>query len=386
MDLVGDRPEVMVASGYRRGMTIAVIVIIWAWHIVNDLPVVFGSWRRFTPPAVDPVAWLLVSAVGLVATVWLIRPGRLSTLATPTWVLVALLLCADIAVYAACPVSERFSGADWVSGTTGWFAVAVLWYRRGLRDIVLVLAAHALIFSTMIVHDGRVDHDSVGQYLMILYGASSLQLAFAVGYRATVLAATWAATASAATAEVTTRRIIAVSVHKSRQERYNSISDSVRATMAGLASGRLDPGDPETQQRCAIEAARLRRLLAEDDDIPEPLLNEVRAGIDVAERRGVEVEMVSVGRLPRLATQTRRMLADPPITVLASARSRARVTIVALPDEVVVSVLADSDLEPYSREDEADVRVTYQREGFLLWMETRWHGRSESPSSTTIPS
>jgi hypothetical protein len=377
----------IIAMGYRRALTVAIIVIIWGWHAGNDLPVVVDSWRRFHPPLVTLVAWAVFSAVGLVATVRLRRRGAPPFGRASAWTLLAVLLVTELTVFWACPVDERFRGADWVLGTTGWFGVAVLWHRRGLVETIGFLGLHTALASGLIVHNGTVDPSVVGQYLMIAYGTGSLQLAFAVGYRATDAAAQRAAASAAATAEATTRRIVALAVHKARQDRYQAIRDGAMGLMAGLSSGALDPADPVTRQRAAIEAARLRRLLAEDDDVPEPLLNELRAGADVAERRGVEVDLVSVGRLPVLPASTRRALVEPPITVLSSAVSHARITVVALLDDVVVSVIADSDPmacgvaaagESWDR-----VTVTHQREGALLWTETRWRGRSGSPSSTT---
>jgi hypothetical protein len=104
--------------------------------------------------------------------------------------------------------------------------------------------------------------------------------------------------------------------------------------------------------------------------------------------------MVTVGQLPRLPARTRRALADPLITALSAATSRARVTVVGLPDNVVVAVLADLPADDAARAaadgsaapTEADVTVTYQREGPLLWLETRWLGGSGSRSSTTTRS
>ena len=39
-----------------------------------------------------------------------------------------------------------------------------------------------------------------------------------------------------------------------------------------LAAGTADPGDPQVRIRCALQAARLRRLLAEGDEVPGSLV------------------------------------------------------------------------------------------------------------------
>ncbi len=409
----------MVAARYRRSMTIAAATVIWTWHLGNDVPNLLATWRRFRPPAVDLGAWVVVSAVALVATWWLRRPERVGTRALPPWTLAAVLLVTEAVTLAACPPAERFGAGNWIWGVVGWVAVPLFWHRRSLTDLLLFLGMHTLLSGAVLLEAIIATPAALGQYLMVQYGTSSLQLAVAVGSRATGSAARWAADASAATARVTTRRIAALAANQTRRERYRTIRDGARGVLAGLAAGTLDPAADGVRQRCAVEAARLRRLLAENDDVPEPLLHELRACADIAERRGVEVELVAVGRVPDLPAVTRRRLAEPPISVLASARSHARITVAALPDDVAVSVVADTrggagdsdGAGDPNGSDEPDgsgvpngagdpegsggpepgcgggqVTVIHHRKGTLLWTQTRWRDPSASLSSTTTPS
>lgn len=91
-----------------------------------------------------------------------------------------------------------------------------------------------------------------------------------------------------------------------------------------------------------MEASRLRRLFAETDDVPDPLVHELRACTDIADRRGVLVDLQVRGRLPELDRGTRRSLTERPLVALAGAERHARVTVVARHDEVAVSVVADT--------------------------------------------
>jgi hypothetical protein len=44
-----------------------------------------------------------------------------------------------------------------------------------------------------------------------------------------------------------------------------------------------------------LAATQLRRLFAENDDVPDPLVHELSACIDVAERRGLAVSLAVSG-------------------------------------------------------------------------------------------
>jgi hypothetical protein len=122
-----------------------------------------------------------------------------------------------------------------------------------------------------------------------------------------------------------------------------------------------------------VEASRLRRLLAETDDVPDPLLHELRACADIADRRGVLVDLHVVGRLPELDPPTRRALTEAPLHALAGADRQARVTVVGRADGVAVSVLVDGGPPvEVASSPESGVVVTSQEGENGLWVEARW--------------
>jgi len=139
------------------------------------------------------------------------------------------------------------------------------------------------------------------------------------------------------------------------------------------------------RQRAAAAAARLRRLVTETDDVPDPLVHELRAAADVAERRGVAVTVDQVGALPTVPLQVRRALTDAPAWAVAAAGTHARITVVSNVESVTVAVVGDASIDQ-PRSDEPvtvrhdDVLVRVDQEGGQIWVETRWsHAPSVSP-------
>jgi len=120
------------------------------------------------------------------------------------------------------------------------------------------------------------------------------------------------------------------------------------------------------------EAARLRRLMAESDDSPDPLVHELHACADAAQRRGVAVDIETAGVLPAVPAQARRVITDTAIAILAGARSLARVTVIAVRAGVAVSLVADSPV-PAALPAAADgVVIELQEDQRSVWVEATW--------------
>jgi hypothetical protein len=111
--------------------------------------------------------------------------------------------------------------------------------------------------------------------------------------------------------------------------------------LANLADGTLDPSDEATRQSCALSATQLRRLFAENDDAPDPLVHEVTACVDLAERRGLLVSLAICGEPTPVPPDVRRELTDPLMVALSRAQARARVSLLRTSEEVRVAVVAD---------------------------------------------
>ena len=127
--------------------------------------------------------------------------------------------------------------------------------------------------------------------------------------------------------------------------------------------------------RCAVQAARLRRLLAEGDEVPGSLVHELHASADVAERRGVAVEIETAGPLPQVPGPARRVITDAAIAILTAARSQARITLAAVAAGVAVSFVADTGAVVRLPAAGEGVAIEQQQDGGMLWAEARWNSR-----------
>ncbi|MGC1212471.1 MAG: hypothetical protein WA890_14520, partial [Micromonospora sp.] len=341
-------------------------------HMVIGLPALLAAWPALLAPAVVGAGWLIVAAVGVLAGVPLLRGHLL-----PARPLAALLLVVDAAVFAAVGERYLFTAANWVWSGLAWFLLLVLW-RRPLGWLLALLGAHAAIALTAVLAHGAPAPADLTRYAMYVYGTSSLPVAVFAGAAAiAVLARDRAGTAAAALA-VEAKRVAAEQAREERQARLALVSGTAEEVLAALATGQADPADPEVRRRCLLAAARLRRLIAESDDVPDPLLHELRAAADVADRNGVPIELVAIGVPPELPVEVRRQLAEPLTAALADARDRARLTVVAGPDEVVVSLVTpdhdgpDATGPPVTVDVDGPVEQAHERDGEIRWTRTRW--------------
>jgi hypothetical protein len=95
------------------------------------------------------------------------------------------------------------------------------------------------------------------------------------------------------------------------------------------------------------------------------VLHGLRAGADIAEHRGIQVQVHTVGSWSTPPVETRRSMTDAVLKVLASARTQAQITVIGLPNGgLSLSILTDGDANGN------DPEVTIQ-DG-LVWMEKRW--------------
>jgi hypothetical protein len=362
----------IVTERYGRAAAAAAMLTAGGWHVANDLPQLIVNWSAYRPGWLMAAVWLGYPAIGVLASTQLRRglPARPTLIAVG---LPLLLLGNGLGQYANrhAPI---FGTGNWTFGVVGWFGVLLLW-RRTLPELIGFFAANAAIVGAAMLVTGRENRVDLARFIMVGYGVSILQLTVFVGGRFLAANARRATLAEDARARLTTEQLARDEVHRARNRRYQDIRQASAEVLGGLAAGRLDPADPGTQRRGRAAAAQLRRLIAETDDAPDPLLHELRACADTAERRGVEVDLLPVGLVPALPVGIRRALTDGPIQVLAAARTRARITIVATPGEVTVAVVADAETGRMVVPGEPDVMLSYEREGGELWVQTRWNGR-----------
>lgn len=125
-----------------------------------------------------------------------------------------------------------------------------------------------------------------------------------------------------------------------RARRTAELATTSGPLLAGLASGQLDPASPRVRSRCAVEAARMRRLFVAESADLDPLVNQLRACIELAERgSGLRVQFAERGEPRSVPVRARLALTEAAATVLATATEPVRITLVRTSSEIVVSVI-----------------------------------------------
>jgi hypothetical protein len=368
----------VVMTRYQRGFDLALVWLVALWYAANLVTLV-PSTPPYRSVPLEVVAWLALAAVGAAAATRLLRCRADRA---RCWLLAAAALAASALATAATPGDAVFTGG-WAWDATGWVALVVL-LRRPVAELAVVLAANSAFTLADLLRDGLTDRVTMSRFGTVAYATTALQLTVAVAAHALDRTARRAERGAADQAAAARDREVAEHLHASRQDRYQLVSASVAPLLAGLAHGDLNPGDTGVRHDCAVAASRLRRLFAESDDVPDPLVHELRACADIADRCGVLVDLQVLGTLPRLDTAVRRALVEAPLQALATARREARVTVVGRADEVAVSVFTDRDTQtaPDARGvaggggDQTgtaeSVTVRIQKGDDQHWVEARW--------------
>ncbi len=287
------------------------------------------------------------------------------------WAGIAWLLSASVILTVTLPRDPVIRAEHWSFGLIGWYALFLLFDQR-LKVTATFLAVHALI--TIVPVFGFTPR----------FAAMGISIVSVIGFQTGVAMAAAvirriAATAAEAQREqenISTREAAAEMVRQDRERHHQDLLATTIPVLTGLAGGTLDPSDEDTRRRCAIEAARMRRLFAERDDSPDPLVHELKAAIDVAERHGVEVHLATRGEPGELPIEARRALLEPVSEVLAAAVHNARVTVMRSPDTVRLSVKCEVTSAP-GLEPNPNLRLDTMPSsmGSSLWMEVQWRSR-----------
>jgi hypothetical protein len=376
----------VVVRRYERGFDLALVWLVALWYAAN-LVTLLPAAPAYRSVGLEILAWLALAAVGAAAATRLLRHRADRR---TSWLLAAAALAGSALATAATPGAAAFT-RGWAWDATGWVALVTL-LRRPVTELAVVLAANSGFTLAVLLRDGLTDRLDLARFAAVGYATSALQLTVAVAAHALGRTAARAARTAADQADAVRERAVTERLHASRQDRYQLVRASVAPLLAGLSSGELDPGQRGVQQRCAVAASRLRRLFAESDDVPDPLVHELRACADIADRRGVLIDLQVLGAVPALDRAIRRVLLDAPLRALAEARRQARITVVGREGEVAVSVFADrpeqappesprargvaggggpgGDGDPTGTAESVSVRI--QKGDDQQWVEARW--------------
>jgi hypothetical protein len=362
-------PTAMMSGRYQRAFTIAVVVLVVGWHIAGGGGQLLQNRADYSSFAFQGAMWLIMAVAIAAGSVMVLRgtPGW-----RPAWAVAVTALAASTAAAVASPAGQMLA-VNWSWGTAGWTGVLVL-LRRRFTELALFLAAEALAVLGVQLHDGLHRTDLAG-FLAVLAWSTGAQVAVAAGVRALDLAAGQAATAAQSEHAARERAATAEIIRAARHARWLTLQEDAVPLITELAAGVADPGDEQVRVRCAVQAARLRRLLAEGDDVSGPLVHELHASADMAERRGVAVEIETAGPLPQVPGAARRVITDAAIAILTAARSQARITLATVTTGIAVSFVADTGVAVALPAASAGVAVEQQQDGGMLWAEARWNSR-----------
>ncbi|NKE63270.1 hypothetical protein FXN61_43725 [Lentzea sp. PSKA42] len=354
------------SSQLHRGLRVAVLLTASGTALVLGMINLTRRLDRYDLPVVQFAAYAALAAVLAVEAVLVVRDRPWRGWRVPA---VALVLAAAAASYLTVPGGRIH--VDWMFGAANWVGLAVL-LDRPLRTVVAFLCAHELLAFLNLALLYEINRYSLAGFATGSVTVIGLPLCVAVVAGVLGRISEEAAAAARELERVRTEEAVAVAAHRRRAQRFAEVSETAAPLLEGLADGSLVPSDPDVQSRCAVEAARMRRLFAETDEVENPLLHELRHCADIADRKGVEVELDARGRWPSPPVVVRRDLTDVALTVLATAGSWARVTVVGGDDLVSVSVVADCGELTVPEPATPGVRVETVSGGGTTWMEARW--------------
>lgn len=330
-------------------------------QMLGYLHIYYQAWPQI-------LAFCLLSGVGL-GEGWLLFVRRPRS-AWWHWLALGMVVAAAVLGMSMLPMEHYLRTAHWSFGLIGWYGVLLL-FERSMRQLVSFFAGCVVLTVAPMLVLTSVSREDVAMLTMLMVSVFGYQLALGLlGQRLQAIVATVEKAASEEE-RLRTAEVVAEKTHQDHRERYAVLRETTVPLLTNLASGSLDPASSDVRRRCALEAARLRRLIAEDEDQVDPLLHELRCCVDLVQRGGIPVDLVVRGQPQHLDKGVRGAMIEPVIAVLTQVRDHARVTVLRTQEEVRVSVLGDAPatvrIAPYSER----VHSTKLVSGEDLWVSAR---------------
>jgi hypothetical protein len=358
------------ARALLRALRVGQSVIVLTILLGHALPNVLATLYLYRPPWTG-LAWLAALVAVAVADAVLVARHR--SWGAARWPVAVVVLAISAWATALLPAPALVGPAHQTLTLVGWFGV-LLFGERGIRPLVGFLAAHVGITLVQLGAAGRLDGWTLVNLVLIVAVAAGFQLtAGAAAASLTRLAAT-ATDAAHRQAATLTADAVAQQLHADREERYARLRESVLPLLRGVGDGSLSPADPDVQRRAAVEAARMRRLFAEESDVRDPLAAELGALVDVVERRGTDVRFSARGQWPVPPPAVCRALVEEVGAALLAAHGSARVTMGPAGAGVAVSVVADGETAPRRPRaaNAGGITTVTVIDDERTWVEARW--------------
>ncbi|MEV0806354.1 hypothetical protein [Micromonospora sp. NPDC050200] len=326
---------------------------------------------EYQPTWVAAAAFTALALVAAACGVWVVRrkpmPGAVVMVGT------AVTLAASAGATRVLPPGGHFGTPDWSFGLVGWHLLLLLLDRAPV--LLTAMAVHLTASVGQFMLSGVQDRAEIGAAGIVAFATASIQLAVVPFSRMLHHRTRQAMSVAAEQDRLITRVMSAEQWEREQRTVFAGQLGVTLPLLADLADGVLDPRDDDTRRRCSLAATQLRRLFAENDEVPDPLVHEVTACVDEAERRGVEVSLAISGAAVAVPPDVRRELTSPVVATLAAARSHARVSVLRTHEDVRVAVMADvgtAVVTPIS----AQVVVDCDTYGEYVRMEARWRTRN----------
>lgn len=316
------------------------------------------------------VVYGVLAALGGLFVITLFVRGRLP--GEVRWAGLAVLLGCSVMMSGVLPPHTPLPPDHWSIGLIGWYALVLL-FDLPIGWVVAFLVVHVTAIGWPMVATGASAAE-LSDMAVSLVSFAGFQLGVALGARLLRNIADNAFRTSHAEEQLSIREEEAAAAAINHERRYANLRTTTIPLLAGLADGVLDPRAEDVRRRCAVEAARMRRLLSQghDDGATDRLAHELGAIIDVAERHGASVHL-SVRGTPRAVPEhVRRGLLAPISEVLVTARSKARVTVLHGPDQVRVSARCAAPALPVTPPEEGEVSLVESVADGQVWLETSW--------------
>lgn len=358
-------PDDQVVATIRVALVCVVTVLQFGLSLPNLLR------HDHQPHELAVAAFVGLACVTAGAAVWALRRRPL-----PRPVLaagIAVVLAASVAATTATPAADQFGPSDWAFGLIGWHLLLLLIDHAPL--LYATLGAHTAVTVGHFLADGIPGRAALGTAGVVVIGTVAVQLAAAVISRLLSGRSRAAMALAAERDRLASRVLSAEEWERGQRTAFAGHLGATLSLLADLADGLLDPREPDTRRWAALAATQLRRLLAENDDVPDPLVHELSACVDVAERRGVDVSLAVSGTAVDVPDPIRRDLTGPVAAALAMAGTRARVSVLRTDGEVRVAVVSDAGT-PAAPANSPEVNVESGTYGEYTRMEARWRRQS----------
>ncbi|MFC6018180.1 hypothetical protein ACFP2T_18465 [Plantactinospora solaniradicis] len=331
------RLAVRIVDRHREALEIGVFALAAGWHVCNDLPMLLSNRHLYSSFSTAALAWSALTAI-ICYTGWrLVASSAPPRAALP---LVAAVLVLGAAVVAVCPPGHLVSMANWAFGAVGWITVLVM-VREPRHTVTVILLGPAATLAAVLWHRA---FDQVPSFIIAGYAICALQIAVAAGARLVRMNAEDAMEQAGVAAEREIEQRCAEEALEDRVRRYLAVRPATEALLVGLADGTLLPDRPDVREMCAMEAATLRRLCLEGNDVLHPLLRDLHEFAGNARQAGLRVELQTTGEVGEVPDAVRAALVG--LARLGSARARGvvRVTVLATTSDLRLGGTADGPL------------------------------------------